>query len=70
MSNWIDAKKEKPEAGKMVWVACPNVVMCTHQTFLASIDDEDVWCDDAGFVFRRRVNYWQYADVPACEVVC
>lgn len=69
MGNWIDAKKEKPQAGKMVWVACPNVLLCKHQVFLAYTDN-DTWYGENGIGLGRKVNFWQYAVVPECDISC
>lgn len=69
MSSWIDAKKEKPHAGKMVWAACPNVVICKNQVFLAYIDNDN-WYGENGLGLGRKVNFWQYADVPECNISC
>ena len=70
MSGWIDVKKELPEAGKMVWAASPNAVLCAYQTFLLYQDSDDQWRDASGVLMFRRVSFWQYADVPQCEGVC
>ncbi|HQZ60677.1 MAG TPA: hypothetical protein PLQ39_13455 [Acinetobacter sp.] len=70
MSSWIDAKKEKPHAGKMVWAAVPNAFTCAHQTFLLYLDSDSQWRDNGGVFFGRTVNFWQYADVPTFKGSC
>lgn len=74
MSNkkheWIDRKKELPIAGRMVWVACPNAYTCAHQTLLCYMDSDDQWRDAGGVLMFRKVSFWQYADVPECDVPC
>lgn len=70
MKEWIDVKKEKPNNGLMVWAACPNVVLCNHQTFLLYLDSDEQWRDNTGVLFSRKVMFWQYADVPFCKGVC
>ena len=67
---WIDRKKELPIAGRMVWVACPNAYTCTHQTLLWYIDSDGQWRDAGGVAVHRKVSFWQYADVPQCDVPC
>ncbi len=67
---WIDAKRESPIVAKMVWVAVPNVVTCRYQTLLCYMDSDEKWRDAGGVLMFRRVNFWQYADVPVCEGVC
>ena len=67
---WIDAKRESPIVAKMVWVAVPNVVTCRYQTLLCYMDSDEKWRDAGGVLMFRRVNFWQYADVPQCEGVC
>jgi len=67
---WIDAKRESPIVAKMVWVAVPNVVTCRHQVILCYMDSDEQWRDASGVLMFRRVNFWQYADVPVCEGVC
>jgi hypothetical protein len=68
--TWIDAKHESPIAAQMCWVAVPNAVTCRHQTLLCYMDSDDKWRDAGGVLMFRRVNFWQYADVPECEVLC
>ena len=68
--SWIDAKRESPIVAKMVWVAVPNVVTCRHQVILCYMDSDDKWRDASGVLMFRRVNFWQYADVPGCDVPC
>ena len=67
---WIDAKRESPIAAQMCWVAVPNVVTCRYQTLLCYMDSDEKWRDASGVLMFRRVNFWQYADVPQCEGVC
>ena len=67
---WIDAKRESPIVAKMVWVAVPNVVTCRHQVILCYMDSDEKWRDASGVLMFRRVSFWQYADVPECEVLC
>jgi len=67
---WIDAKRESPIVAKMVWVAVPNVVTCRHQVILCYMDSDDKWRDASGILMFRRVSFWQYADVPECDVLC
>ena len=67
---WIDAKRESPIVAKMVWVAVPNVITCRHQVILCYMDSDEQWRDAGGVLMFRRVNFWQYADVPECEVLC
>ena len=68
--EWIDAKRESPIVAKMVWVAVPNVVTCRHQVILCYMDSDEKWRDASGVLMFRRVNFWQYADVPECDVLC
>ena len=68
--TWIDAKRESPVVAKMVWVAVPNVVTCRYQTLLCYMDSDEQWRDAGGVLMFRRVSFWQYADVPECEVLC
>lgn len=70
VSDWIDAKSEQPIKGKMVWAACPNAVLCAYQTFLLYLDSDGQWRDNTGCLFGRRVNFWQYAEVPFFEGSC
>ena len=67
---WIDAKRESPIVAKMVWAACQNAVLCAHQTFLLYLDSDNQWRDNTGCLFSRKVNFWQYADVPVFEGSC
>jgi len=67
---WIDAKRESPIVAKMVWVAVPNVVTCRHQVILCYMDSDEQWRDASGILMFRRVSFWQYADVPECNVSC
>ena len=66
---WIDAKRS-PIVAKMVWVAVPNVVTCRYQTLLCYMDSDGQWRDNRGYLFSGKVNFWQYADVPECDVLC
>ena len=68
--TWIDAKRESPIAAQMCWVAVPNVVTCRHQTLLCYMDSDEQWRDAGGVLMFRRVSFWQYADVPECDVLC
>ena len=68
--QWIDVKKELPEPNKMAWVAVPNVITCAHQTFLLYMDSDGQWRDNRGYLFSGKVNFWQYADVPECNISC
>ncbi len=70
VSDWIDAKSEQPIKGKMVWVAVPNAITCRHQVILCYMDSDEQWRDASGFLMFRRVSFWQYADVPECDVLC
>ena len=70
VSDWTDVKSYPPEFSRMVWAAVPNVIICAHQTFLLYLDSDGQWRDNTGCLFSRRVNFWQYADVPECEVLC
>ena len=67
---WIDAKRESPIVAQMVWVAVPNVVTCRYQVLLCYMDSDEQWRDAGGVLMFRCVNFWQYADVPECEVLC
>ena len=67
---WIDAKRESPTVAKMVWVAVPNVITCRHQVILCYMDSDEQWRDASGILMFRRVSFWQYADVPECDVLC
>ncbi len=69
-NTWIDAKRESPIVAQMVWVAVPNVVTCHHQVILCYMDSDEQWRDASGVLMFRRVNFWQYADVPECDVLC
>ena len=68
--EWIDAKRQSPIVAKMVWVAVPNVVTCRHQTLLCYMDSDEKWRDAGGVLMFRRVSFWQYADVPECNISC
>ena len=68
--EWIDAKRQSPTVAKMVWVAVPNAITCRHQTLLCYMDSDEQWRDASGVLMFRRVNFWQYADVPECDVLC
>ena len=68
--NWVKEKDALPNSGLMAWVACPNDWLCQHQVFLAYFDSDDVWRDNTGLILGRRVNFWQYADVPECNISC
>jgi len=70
MHVWVDAKRKSPTVAKMVWVAVPNVITCRHQVILCYMDSDDQWRDASGVLMFRRVNFWQYADVPECDVLC
>jgi hypothetical protein len=70
VSDWTDVKTYLPEFSRMVWAACPNVITCAHQTFLLYLDGDGQWRDNTGCLFGRRVNFWQYADVPECDISC
>ena len=67
---WIDAKRQSPTVAKMVWVAVPNAITCRYQTLLCYMDSDDKWRDASGILMFRRVSFWQYADVPVCDVLC
>ena len=70
VSDWTDVKSYPPEFGRMVWAAVPNVIICAHQTFLLYLDSDGQWRDNTGCLFSRRVNFWQYAEVPFFEGSC
>ena len=70
VSDWTDVKTYLPEFSRMVWAAVPNVIICAHQTFLLYLDSDGQWRDNTGCLFGRRVNFWQYADVPECNISC
>ena len=70
VSDWTDVKSYPPEFSRMVWAAVPNVIICAHQTFLLYLDSDGQWRDNTGCLFGRRVNFWQYADVPECNISC
>ncbi len=67
---WIDAKRESPISAQMCWVAVPNAITCRYQTLLCYMDFCDQWRDASGILMFRRVSFWQYADVPECDVPC
>ena len=68
--QWHDVKRLLPPTSHMVWAACPNAVLCYHQTFLLYLDSDGQWRDNTGCLFSRKVNFWQYADVPECNISC
>jgi len=70
VSDWTDVNTYLPEFSRMVWAACPNAVLCYHQTFLLYMDSDCQWRDNTGCLFARKVKFWQYADVPECNVSC
>ena len=70
VSDWTDVKTYLPEFSRMVWAACPNAVLCAHQTFLLYLDSDNQWRDNTGCLFARKVAFWQYADVPECNISC
>jgi hypothetical protein len=70
VSDWTDVKSYPPEFSRMVWAACPNAVLCAYQTFLLYLDRDGQWRDNTGCLFSRKVIFWQYADVPECNVSC
>ena len=70
VSDWTDVKTYLPEFSRMVWAACPNAVLCAHQTFLLYLDSDNQWRDNTGCLFSRKVAFWQYADVPECNISC
>ena len=68
--GWINVKDELPLSPKLVWVAVPNVITCRHQVILCYMDSDEQWRDASGILMFRRVSFWQYADVPVCDVLC
>ncbi len=68
--QWLDVKRQLPPTSRMIWAACPNVVLCAYQTFLLYLDSDGQWRDNTGCLFSRKVNFWQYADVPECNISC
>lgn len=70
VSDWTDVNTYLPEFSRMVWAACPNAVLCYHQTFLLYLDSDNQWRDNTGCLFARKVAFWQYADVPECNISC
>ncbi len=68
--QWHDVKYRLPPTSHMVWAACPNAVLCAHQTFLLYLDSDGQWRDNRGYLFSSKVNFWQYADVPECDISC
>ena len=68
--DWTDVKTYLPEFSRMVWAACPNAVLCAYQTFLLYLDSDGQWRDNTGCLFSRKVNFWQYADAPECDISC
>ena len=69
-AQWLDVKRLLPPTSHMVWAACPNVVLCAYQTFLLYLDSDGQWRDNTGRLFARKVEFWQYADVPECNISC
>ena len=69
-AQWLDVKLLLPPTSHMVWAACPNVVLCAHQTFLLYLDSDGQWRDNTGCLFARKVAFWQYADVPTFKGSC
>ena len=43
VSDWTDVNTYLPEFSRMVWAACPNAVLCYHQTFLLYMDSDCQW---------------------------
>ena len=70
VSDWTDVNTYLPEFSRMVWAACPNAVLCAYQTFLLYLDSDVQWRDNTGRLFARKVAFWQYADVPECNISC
>jgi len=70
VSDWTDVNTYLPEFSRMVWAACPNAVLCAYQTFLLYLDSDGQWRDNTGRLFARKVAFWQYADVPECNISC
>ena len=70
VSDWTDVNTYLPEFSRMVWAACPNAVLCAYQTFLLYLDSDGQWRDNRGYLFSGKVNFWQYADVPECNISC
>ena len=70
VSDWTDVKTYLPEFSRMVWAAVPNPFLCAYQTFLLYLDSDGQWRDNTGCLFSRKVNFWQYADVPECDISC
>jgi len=70
VSDWTDVNTYLPEFSRMVWAACPNAVLCAYQTFLLYLDSDCQWRDNTGRLFARKVAFWQYADVPECNISC
>jgi len=68
--GWINVKDELPLSPKLVWVAVPNVITCRHQVILCYMDSDEQWRDASGILMFRRVSFWQYADVPECNISC
>jgi hypothetical protein len=68
--GWINVKDELPLSPKLVWVAVPNVITCRHQVILCYMDSDGQWRDASGILMFRRVSFWQYADVPECNISC
>ena len=70
VSDWTDVKTYLPEFSRMVWAAVPNPFLCAYQTFLLYLDSDVQWRDNTGRLFARKVAFWQYADVPECNISC
>ena len=70
VSDWTDVKTYLPEFSRMVWAAVPNPFLCAYQTFLLYLDSDGQWRDNTGCLFSRKVNFWQYADVPTFKGSC
>ena len=68
--QWLDVKRLLPPTSHMVWAAVPNAFTCAHQTFLLYLDSDNQWRDNTGCLFARKVAFWQYADVPECNISC
>ena len=53
------------------WYGLPVLMLLYANTkyFLAYIDDDN-WYGENGLGLGRKVNFWQYADVPECNISC